>query len=70
MFCASVFGGLFALFDTIKVPGFFQVGVYTIAGAAALHFLCILLVGRLPRLLGVLLLGGYGAFIYTGVMQS
>ncbi|MES2582607.1 MAG: sodium:calcium symporter [Pseudomonadota bacterium] len=68
--CIPMCIGLFALFDTIKVPGFFQVGVYTIAGAAALHFLFILLMGRLPRALGVLLLGGYGAFVYTGVMQS
>lgn len=68
--CIPMCVGLFALFDPITVPGFFKVGIYAIAGAAALHFLCILLVGRLPRLLGVLLLGGYGAFIYTGVMQS
>jgi len=67
--CIPMCIGLFALFDPIKIPGFFQVGIYTIVGAAALHFLCILLMGRLPRLLGVVLLGGYGAFIYTGVMQ-
>lgn len=68
--CIPMCIGLFALFDPIKVPGFFQIGIYTIAGAAALHFVCILLLGRLPRLLGVLLLGGYGAFVYLGVMQS
>jgi cation:H+ antiporter len=68
--CIPMCIGLFALFDTIKVPGFFQIGIYTIAGAAALHFLSILVMGRLPRLLGVLLLAGYGTFVYTGVMQS
>ena len=68
--CIPMCIGLFALFDTIKVPGFFQIGIYTIAGAAALHFLSILLMGRLPRLLGVLLLAGYGTFVYNGVMQS
>ena len=68
--CIPMCIGLFALFDPIKVPGFFQIGIYTIVGAAALHFLCILFLGRLPRLLGVLLLGGYGAFVYMGVMQS
>jgi hypothetical protein len=26
--------------------------------------------GRLPRLLGIVLLGGYGVFIYTGVVQQ
>lgn len=68
--CIPMCIGLFALFDTIKIPGFFQVGIYTIVGAAVLHFLFILVMGRLPRLLGVVLVAGYGAFIYTGVMQS
>ena len=67
--CIPMCIGLFALSDTIKIPGFFQVGIYTIVGAATLHFLFILLMGRLPRLLGVALVAGYGAFIYTGVMQ-
>lgn len=68
--CIPMCIGLFALFDKITVPGFFQIGIYTIAGAATLHFLFILLMGRLPRLLGVVLLGAYGVFIYTGVVQQ
>nr|WP_295787299.1 hypothetical protein [Rhodoferax sp.] len=68
--CIPMCIGLFALFDKITIPGFFQIGIYTIAGAAALHFVCILLMGRLPRLLGVVLVGAYGVFIYTGVVQQ
>lgn len=67
--CIPMCIGLFALFDPIKIPSFFLVGIYTIVGAATLHFLFILLMGRLPRLLGLVLVAGYGAFIYTGVMQ-
>lgn len=68
--CIPMCIGLFALFDNMAIPSFFQIGIYTIAGAAALHFVSILLMGRLPRLLGVVLLAGYGVFIYTGVVQQ
>jgi len=68
--CIPMCIGLFALFDKITIPGFFQIGVYVIAGAAALHFLFILLMGRLPRALGVVLLAGYGVFVYSGVVQQ
>lgn len=68
--CIPMCIGLFALFDKMTIPSFFQIGVYTILGAAALHFLFILFMGRLPRLLGVVLLAGYGVFIYAGVVQQ
>jgi cation:H+ antiporter len=45
-------------------------GIYVIAGAATLHFVSIALLGRLPQWLGVVLLGGYATFIYTGVAQA
>jgi len=61
--------GLFALFDTIHVPAFFQTGVYIILGAGAIHFLSIALFGRLPRFLGVGLLGAYALFLYKGIVQ-
>ncbi|MES2950583.1 MAG: sodium:calcium symporter [Pseudomonadota bacterium] len=68
--CIPMCIGLFALFDRITIPGFFQIGIYVIAGAAALHFLFILLMGRLPRALGLVLLAGYGVFVYTGLVQQ
>jgi cation:H+ antiporter len=68
--CIPMCLGLFALFDKITIPGFFQIGIYVIVGAAALHFLFILLMGRLPRALSVVLLGAYAVFIYTGVVQQ
>ncbi|MDO8285810.1 MAG: hypothetical protein Q7T69_12455 [Rhodoferax sp.] len=68
--CIPMCIGLFALFDPIKIPGFFQIGIYVIAGAAVLHFLSIAVMGRLPRPLGIVLLGAYGVFIYTGLVQQ
>jgi len=68
--CIPMCIGLFTLFDKITIPGFFQIGIYVIVGAAALHFLFIALMGRLPRALGVVLVGAYGVFIYAGVVQQ
>lgn len=68
--CIPMCIGLFALFDPIRIPSFFQIGVQVIAAAAVLHFLSIALMGRLPRALGVVLLAGYGVFVYTGVVQA
>ena len=67
--CIPMCIGLFALFDPIKIPGFFHIGIYVIVAAAALNFLSIAVIGRLPRLLGLVLLGGYAVFIYSGVVQ-
>ncbi|MBC7918672.1 MAG: sodium:calcium symporter [Rhodoferax sp.] len=68
--CIPMCIGLFALFDPIRIPSFFQMGVYAIGAAAVLHFLSIAVMGRLPRALGVVMVAGYGVFIYTGVVQS
>ncbi len=67
--CIPMCIGLFALFDTIKVPDFFQIGVYVILGAGAVHFLSIALLGRLPRVFGFGLVSAYAVFIYLGIVQ-
>ncbi len=67
--CIPMCIGLFALFDTIDIPGYFQMGVFIILGAAAVHFLSIALLGRLPRVLGAALVVGYGLFLYLGIVQ-
>lgn len=59
--------GLFALMENIAVPDFFQWGVWIILGAGALHFLSIAIWGRLPRIVGAVLLVGYGLFLYKGL---
>lgn len=68
--CIPMCIGLFALFDKITIPGFFQIGIYVIVAAAAMHFLCIALMGRLPRALGYVLVGAYAVFVYAGVVQQ
>lgn len=65
--CIPLCIGVFALFRTIWVPDFFQLGVWLLVGAAAVHFLFILSVGFLPRTVGFLLLGAYGYFVYKGL---
>ena len=67
--CIPMCIGLFALSDPIQIPGFFQTGIVIILAAAALHFVSIALLGRLPRVLGFVLLAGYGLFIYRGVVS-
>ena len=66
--CIPMCIGLFALFDTITVPAYFATGITIILAAGAVHFLAIAILGRLPRLLGFGLLGGYGFFLYQGLI--
>lgn len=66
--CIPMCIGLFAIFNPVRVPEFFQTGVLVILAAAAVHLVCVALFGRLPRWAGVGLLGGYGYFLYAGLI--
>jgi len=59
--------GIFALYRPISVPSLFQTGVVLLFGAAAIHFLAVMLFGRLPRWLGAVLTLAYGVFLYKGL---
>jgi cation:H+ antiporter len=61
--------GLFAIFNSIQVPAFFQMGAYIILGAGAIHFLSIAFIGRVPRPVGYGLIGVYALFLYMGLIQ-
>jgi cation:H+ antiporter len=61
--------GIFALYHTIQVPPFFQIGVLILLGAAVLHLLFIGIFGRLPKLMGWILTGAYGVFLYKGLFR-
>lgn len=67
--CIPMCIGLFALFNTIQVPAFFQMGSIIILGVAAMHFLSVALMGRLPRPMGFGLIGAYGFFLYQGLIK-
>lgn len=66
--CIPMCIGLFLIFNPIQVPDFFQTGITILFGAAALHFIFIALLGRIPRLAGLGLVGGYGYFLYSGLV--
>jgi cation:H+ antiporter len=67
--CIPMSIGLFSVFNTIRVPDFFQTGIYVILGAGMIHFLSITLLGRIPRFAGLGLIGGYAFFLYMGLIQ-
>jgi len=61
--------GIFALYQTFPVPPSFQLGVEILVGATLVHFFFVALFGKLPRFVGLLLTGAYGAFVYYGVVK-
>ena len=67
--CIPLCIGLFALFHPLKVPAVFLDGVYLLAGATALHLLCVGLFGKLPRLGGFALVAAYGYFLKMGLLR-
>jgi cation:H+ antiporter len=67
--CIPMCIGLFSIFNAIQVPDAFQMGAYIIMGAGVIHFLCIALLGRVPRVAGFGLMGGYAYFLYAGLIQ-
>ena len=67
--CIPLCLGLFALIRPIPVPPFFDDAALVIGGAALVHFLCVALLGRLPRLLGAVMIAAYGWFLYAGLVR-
>jgi cation:H+ antiporter len=67
--CIPMCIGLFSLFNPIHVSDFFQMGIYIILGAGAIHFLSITFIGRVPRFVGFGLIGIYALFLYNGLIQ-
>ncbi|MFA6203164.1 MAG: sodium:calcium symporter [Gallionella sp.] len=66
--CIPMCIGLFSVFNPIQVPAFLSMGVYVILSAGVVHFLSIATLGRVPRVLGVGLIGGYAFFLYQGLI--
>ena len=67
--CIPMCIGLFAVFNPIRIPDSFQMGVFVILGAGLVHFLSITLLGRVPRAVGFGLIGAYALFLYKGLIQ-
>ncbi len=61
--------GIYALYNPLVVPKFFQAGVLILAGATLVHFFFVAALGRLPRWAGWALIAAYGAFLYKGLLK-
>jgi cation:H+ antiporter len=68
--CIPLCIGIFALYQTIVVPHFFEIGVLILGGATLVHLVCIGVLGRLPRILGWLLTAAYLVFLWEGILQN
>lgn len=67
--CIPLCIGIFALLHPITLPPMFELGVQIIAGATVVHLLFMTLLGRLPRFVGVLLVGAYAYFLFVGLFK-
>lgn len=67
--CIPLCIGMFAIIKPITIPAFFETGVLILGGAALTHFLFVALFGQLPRVIGFLLIGAYGLFLYKGLLN-
>lgn len=61
--------GIYTLYRTMDVPPFFHIAMFILLGATLVHFLFIVLFGRLPRLVGAALVGAYGYFLWSGLVS-
>jgi cation:H+ antiporter len=61
--------GIYSLYETIQVPGFFYTGAAILIAAAALHFVVVAIFGSLPRIMGWVLVAAYLVFLYKGLGQ-
>jgi cation:H+ antiporter len=67
--CIPLCVGIFALHQTLQLPGVFLMGVYLIAGATVVHLIFIATLGKLPRLAGFALVAAYAYFVKTGLLR-
>jgi cation:H+ antiporter len=65
--CIPLCVGIFALYQPITLPSFFQMGIVILLCATMVHFFFVAIIGRLPRWVGGLLTGAYGYFLYKGL---
>lgn len=61
--------GIYALYHTLVIGRDFQVGMVILVGATLVHFLCVAVLGQLPRAVGWVLVAAYGIFLYKGLLE-
>jgi cation:H+ antiporter len=67
--CIPLCIGVYALFRPIPMPDFFQLGMWVLLGAVAVHFLFIGIFTRLPRFMGAALIAAYAVFVWKGLAR-
>ncbi|HWQ92467.1 MAG TPA: sodium:calcium symporter, partial [Clostridia bacterium] len=65
--CIPLCIGISALFGDIKPPAFFETGMQMLLAAGIFHLVMVAVFGRMPRLVGWLLLGFYAWFVARGL---
>jgi len=65
--CIPLCIGIFALFSEIQAPAFLDLGVIMILVSALVHFLCVAVFGRIPKIIGLAFAGAYCFFVYKGL---
>jgi cation:H+ antiporter len=60
--------GIYALFHTLVLPPFFEMGILILLGATLVHLFFVAVFGRLPRPVGFILIMGYAVFLYEGLL--
>lgn len=67
--CIPLCVGLYALYQPLAMPPVFVTSMYLLAGATVVHLLFIGALGRLPRFVGLILIGGYVYFLKVGLLK-
>lgn len=67
--CMPLCIGVYALFTPISLPATFAPAMLVIMASGAFHLIFTAFFGRIPRILGLGLILGYGAFLYKGLDQ-
>lgn len=67
--CIPLCVGIYALYHPFPMPEVFRTGIYLLSAASAVHIFFVAFWGRLPRMVGALLVAAYGYFLYKGLLD-
>lgn len=65
--CIPLCIGIYALYQPLVVPHYFQTGVFILCAAAVAHIFYVAFIGKLTRTAGWVLCGAYVWFLYRGL---
>jgi cation:H+ antiporter len=68
--CIPLCLGVSAVLHPIRLPEVFATGMFLLIGAAILHLVVLATFGRMPRVVGIVLILAYGIFLYQGAFAG